>query len=1264
MEQAVNQFNKGLQMDTNPMVQGNDSLSDALNATFMTMNGNEVILQNDMGNRRVDGAFLPPGYQPVGMKEYGGIIYVASYNPITNRSQIGSFPSPERNIQPNEIEGFKEINIDQIYTESTKVSNCFYTKDEDGIPFLVNRSFLIPITDDTSLHAGDKFTIYSEQLYSIKDSITNFNNIEGEKVKSPKNKKYTLSLGVMNSQNEFVDITNSLVRWDENGEIIDTSNDSDLIKFNKGYFIAPFNYIKPNGTIADNTYIENREVMPINTYSFKLIGPLYLKTTLNTIQGFTYSMSVTKNNDDFVILVRGNLTYNCPDGVTESESVEDEDYYTLETGSNNLNIKGFTLFIENERNNEQDPLYSSLNESEISYSSTSYNKETNLYSLTLTKKFIITGIENENPIINYYLCVSDTDEYYLKELSLKGIINTSLIGSGELNINIWRYKWGENEKILNYEISAYPRSGEKFQNLTLHYKGLIHDTEEEHQISLINGEITSGYYNENITPLQENEMYLVYLSYDIVSEITGETTKYIGNSLRTINGLEAKRLWILTTPYFNKYYNTILDFSSIEQENVDYSFGEKIEIEDITYNTYTGLNNNSYYSTDPIDKFDFLNNITANISLKASFNDKDNLEDIGLPKEMIKVINTSASGNPFDIYIPNSINSNSGFTGELKINEEESLGTISNNINLNNIIGFSIGENNSDQNANSNYQDGISPTQCKLTLVFINYAGNFTSGTITIEDNNPASFDSSDLSNDRTFTVDQIDRNSEVTISITGTESMGVYGLQVYERTFTITDDTTLGFMFTPIHLGGRRASENEVSITDGITDENSIHIQLYNNQSTSIEAQFTQPFIMGAVEKTNVPVENYLISIKNYLQGIIDTQLHSPQIEIEHYNNINKFCIERGAYSTNTIKSDSNPDVIKQYTLNSNNELHLKSEIASYSEGFNQCLGNLNVVLIAGVGEDRSSTQPYDWVLSPEGYNLQDISQASQYKSDAEIYVNSITKSAIKIWMKYKNDLGQDCWAILAEGYVNYGEDVPYSTLRNQLKSFISSNNIKNDFYGNFGTEVRNTDTPIYMVHNRNYYLLKDFSIILPVIVEFKKDITLSNILLEKEGNENLISKLPKFFTNTGTKIIKSEIKINSINQTNNIEFIDTDVYNLLGKTSIKYWADTNSSFFNHLSEINPENNLFEVLDEPGNNNNGSILSQYNQKEIEGFGPSLPVIFDNRIKYIFQRDQEYYKDTDPILYYDCPRIAFDLPHVNPSTDLYYASFSISTNNN
>lgn len=56
-----------------------------------------------MGNGRVESATLPSGYVPIGIKEHGGIIYVASYNPLINKGQIGSFPSPERNIDSTEM---------------------------------------------------------------------------------------------------------------------------------------------------------------------------------------------------------------------------------------------------------------------------------------------------------------------------------------------------------------------------------------------------------------------------------------------------------------------------------------------------------------------------------------------------------------------------------------------------------------------------------------------------------------------------------------------------------------------------------------------------------------------------------------------------------------------------------------------------------------------------------------------------------------------------------------------------------------------------------------------------------------------------------------------------------------------------------------------------------------------------------------------------------------------------------------------------------
>jgi len=119
------------------------------------------------------------------MKEYGGIIYVAAYNPITNKSQIGSFPSPQI-IFDDKTENKKEIG------ESTSLE-----------------SRLIELTDDV-LHAGDNFLVYfkdnldSSEITDSKDNldsskITNYNNIYGNKIKSPKNKLYTYSIGILNS---------------------------------------------------------------------------------------------------------------------------------------------------------------------------------------------------------------------------------------------------------------------------------------------------------------------------------------------------------------------------------------------------------------------------------------------------------------------------------------------------------------------------------------------------------------------------------------------------------------------------------------------------------------------------------------------------------------------------------------------------------------------------------------------------------------------------------------------------------------------------------------------------------------------------------------------------------------------------------------------------------------------------------------------------------------------------------------------------------
>lgn len=93
-KESSNQFTEGLVCDLNPINTPNTVLTDALNATLITYDGNEFSLQNDRGNYPLENCRLKPNYIPVGLKEYGDILYIVSYNPLDNHVEIGTYPSP------------------------------------------------------------------------------------------------------------------------------------------------------------------------------------------------------------------------------------------------------------------------------------------------------------------------------------------------------------------------------------------------------------------------------------------------------------------------------------------------------------------------------------------------------------------------------------------------------------------------------------------------------------------------------------------------------------------------------------------------------------------------------------------------------------------------------------------------------------------------------------------------------------------------------------------------------------------------------------------------------------------------------------------------------------------------------------------------------------------------------------------------------------------------------------------------------------------
>lgn len=354
-KQANNTFTKGLFKDFHPLTVGNDVMTDALNATIVTMNGNEGILQNDMGNGRVESAFLPAGYVPVGMKEYGGIIYVASYNPVTNKGQIGSFPSPERNIDQSE-EGGPENPLqllDQAYIRLYKYSKFNGNTPlqcQKGIAGLVNKTDIFG--KDRYMRAGDKFGFYfhdyneQNQLYNdgrnkrpilsnyyqydykndkpysgdqqdneIKNNPSGIQNrlaLWDEKNQVYRNNIITLSTQILDVNNNLRDITEQLKRFNEDNEKIDTKDIRSKIDiFNSGYFIN-----ESENKDWDPVNVE-RNKKALNTYNNKLYGKMFLVGKANTLEyienGTTYTSHSSENGKYIEIVFNVNYFYNCPE---------------------------------------------------------------------------------------------------------------------------------------------------------------------------------------------------------------------------------------------------------------------------------------------------------------------------------------------------------------------------------------------------------------------------------------------------------------------------------------------------------------------------------------------------------------------------------------------------------------------------------------------------------------------------------------------------------------------------------------------------------------------------------------------------------------------------------------------------------------------------------------------------------------------------------------------------------------------------------------
>lgn len=302
-------FSGGLVMDLAPDTTPNTVLTSALNATLVTFNGNEMQLQNDMGNGRVETARLPEGYIPVGTCEFGDIIYIVSYNPLTNKSQIGCFPSPERNISSEEIGSarqtlssadFQELELNELGEPKLDSSN-------KPIPTgKLKTNSVKKIIYNNKLNPGDKFIIYDKNaVINSEPHISDMGNTSHVYGSFPKWLKIHV---VAIEDSGKINYLDSTLRWYDN------------------YFIAQSKKTQDNPSGADIPDIDSYRNLLSSGYSVfqsKISGKLALLIELEKITGFScthtiYSKKGTSNKIEFTKDENNKIT-------TEVATIEESD---------------------------------------------------------------------------------------------------------------------------------------------------------------------------------------------------------------------------------------------------------------------------------------------------------------------------------------------------------------------------------------------------------------------------------------------------------------------------------------------------------------------------------------------------------------------------------------------------------------------------------------------------------------------------------------------------------------------------------------------------------------------------------------------------------------------------------------------------------------------------------------------------------------------------------------------------------------------------
>lgn len=571
--EAINTFAQGLVMDINPLVAPNDGVCNALNATLITMNGNENVLQNDMGNGRVETAFLPEGYVPLGTTELGGIIYIVSYNPLNKKCQIGSFPSPERNISTDKISNLNQTldNTDFKYDSQTGDQTgalVYYLKKElnEGLTFNPGDKFIVyGDTIDANFanlydEASYDQSLYNDSLYDQSLSEEEIKKKIQKAIEIIKNHTLKLDIGTVTDTGKLVKFENLKqynIDYKDTTDITEDTTDTTK-KIQGKYHI--FQYSGEDTQNPDLDEYRSLVSQPYNIFSSKISGSLVLIAELVQFNDFDVQLehAFTISNGHKVYAPKATFTFSgdypfIPKGVICEVSLV----------QNDKEIK--SKFDYNISDDDIIP--------QLSHDNTFYEVNLNqILTDEVLKKiqeiskegYFDLGERNGGYVIKYKFtpCMNWGPVSYL---AVTGQIDLDKLGTGYIEVNQWRYYNEENKCNLTWGLEIYEEEGHTVDKVTMDFTRFTTPDSTETATYQVNNK--SSYFGVfyDVLPIDEdyyrltkrlkpNCLYLVEIKVDYKSTDKNSSKPDTRTFYR----------WLYTNTVFNKSYTNTDDFQTLQ----------------------------------------------------------------------------------------------------------------------------------------------------------------------------------------------------------------------------------------------------------------------------------------------------------------------------------------------------------------------------------------------------------------------------------------------------------------------------------------------------------------------------------------------------------------------------------------------------------------------------------------------------------------------------------------------------------------------------